>query len=155
MDENRVIGVDNQLPWRLPKDLKRFKEITQGHTIIMGRKTFDSIGKPLPNRRNIILSRQKDLKVIGCEVYETLDQALVHTKGEKEVFVIGGDQIYKLAWPKLDRLYITQVHTKVARGDAYFPEVPPKDWKKTQQEDHAADEKHAFSYSFQIYERQA
>lgn len=153
MDQNRVIGVENQLPWRLPEDLKHFKKTTQHHAVIMGRKTYDSIGKPLPNRRNIVLSRQAGLEIAGCDVCQTIEQALKLCTGDTEVFVIGGEQIYKLAMPYAKRLYVTQVHTKVAKGDAHFPEISAREWKKVSEEDRSADEKHAFAYSFLVFER--
>lgn len=119
MSENRVIGRDNQLPWHISEDLKRFKRITTGHTIIMGRKTYESIGKLLPNRTNIILSRDKEYEVEDAIVAHTFDEAIRRSKGE-EVFVIGGQQIYEESIGRADRIYLTMVHDEID-GDAYFP----------------------------------
>ncbi|HEX3385047.1 MAG TPA: dihydrofolate reductase, partial [Mucilaginibacter sp.] len=118
--ENNAIGKNNQLLWYLPADLKHFKNKTAGHSIIMGRRTFDSVGKPLPNRRNIVVTRQ-DIKIPGCEVAKSIDEALELCKGEEEVFIGGGAEIYKLAMDKTDRIYLTIVH-KMFDADTFFPE---------------------------------
>ena len=144
---NNAIGKDNQLLWHLPTDLKHFKTITSGHTIIMGRKTFDSMGKPLPNRRNIVITRNADLKIEGAEVTQSLDEALEKCTTEHEVFVIGGAEIYKAALEKTDRIYLTRVH-KNFEGDAYFPELDPEKWDEIEREDHPADEKNPIDFSF-------
>jgi len=121
MAENRVIGKDNDMPWGfLPVDLKHFKDTTNGNPVIMGRKTYESIGKPLPNRRNIILSRQ-DIEIDGCEVYSSLEKVLEILKDEDEVFIIGGGHVYKEALPFIDKLYLTHIDLKVD-GDTFFPE---------------------------------
>lgn len=143
---NNAIGKDNQLLWRLPNDLKHFKEITTGHTIIMGRKTYDSVGKPLPNRRNIIITRQ-NINIEGCEVVNSLDAALALCADEREVFIVGGAEIYKQAMKATDCIYLTIVHQNFD-GDTYFPEIKKDEWKETNREDHQPDEKHQFSYSF-------
>ena len=148
---NNAIGKDNQLLWRLPNDLKHFKEITSGHTIIMGRKTYDSVGKPLPNRRNIIITRQ-NIIIEGCEVVNSLDAALALCDDEPEVFIVGGAEIYKQAMNATDRIYLTIVHQNFD-GDTYFPEIKKDEWKETDREDHQTDEKHQFSYSFITLER--
>jgi len=122
MANNRVIGKDNDMPWdRLPIDLKHFKEITNGSPIIMGRKTFESIGKPLPNRTNIIITRNKDLKIENCEIVSSLEKAIELIKEEDEVFIIGGSEIYKEAINKANKLYITLIDLEI-EGDTYFPE---------------------------------
>jgi len=149
--QNNAIGKNNQLLWHLPNDLKHFKDITSGHTIIMGRKTFDSVGKPLPKRRNIIITRQ-DISIEGAEVVHTIDQALALCKGEEEVFIGGGAEIYKMAMPKTDRIYLTVVHQSFD-ADAYFPEIDQNEWKETERENHAADEKNDIPYSFITLER--
>ncbi len=149
--QNHAIGKNNQLLWHLPKDLKHFKEITSGHTIIMGRKTYDSVGKPLPNRRNIVVTRQ-DITIDGCEVVNSLQDALKLAEGVDEVFIVGGAEIYKQAMPLTDRIYLTIVHENF-EGDAYFPEIKEDIWKETAREDYQADEKHAFAYSFITLER--
>lgn len=150
--ENNVIGGNNQLLWRLPNDMKWFKANTTGHTVIMGRKTYDSMGRALPNRRNIIISRNPNLKLEGCEVVGSLDEALQLTAGEKEVFVIGGGEIYKQAWDKADKLYLTRVHTE-KEGDTVIPEIEDSRWIEESREDHSTDEKHPYAYSFIVYNK--
>ena len=152
MAENRVIGRNQALPWRLPADLKRFKALTTGHSVIMGRKTFDTIGKPLPNRRTIVLTRARDWRPAGLEVVHDLDQALALTGQEVEVFVAGGEEIYRQALSRADRMYLTVVHADIA-GDAHFPEFSPAEWAMRDDERHLADERHAFPFSFRCYER--
>lgn len=150
--ENNVIGGNNQLLWRLPNDMKRFKSITTGHTIIMGRKTYESMGRPLPNRRNIIISHQPGLSIEGCEVVHSIDEALQKTTDEKEVFVIGGGQVYGQVWDRADRLYLTRVHTRI-EGDAAIPEIRTDAWTEESRDAHPADEKHGHAYTFIIYNR--
>ncbi len=150
--ENRVIGVNNTLPWRLPNDLKHFRRLTTGHAIVMGRKNYESIGKPLPERTNIIVTRNHDYRASGCLIAHSLDDALALAKGDPEIFVIGGAEIYREALPLADRLYLTQVHSAV-EGDTFFPEINDNAWKETAREQHAADEKHAYAYSFVVLER--
>ena len=148
---NNAIGKDNQLLWRLPNDLKHFKQITSGHTIIMGRKTYDSVGKPLPNRRNIVITRQ-NINIEGCEVVNSLDAALALCTNEPEVFIVGGAEIYKQAMQVTNRIYLTIVHQSFD-GDTYFPEIKTDEWKETEREDYQPDEKHQFAYSFITLER--
>ncbi|NDV80468.1 dihydrofolate reductase [Bacteroides sp. 51] len=150
--ENNVIGGNNQLLWRLPNDMKWFKANTTGNTVIMGRKTYDSMGRALPNRRNIIISRNPDLKLEGCEVVGSLDEALQLVSGENEVFIIGGGEIYKQTWNKANRLYLTRVHTH-KEGDTTIPEIRPDHWAEESREDHPTDEKHPYAYSFIIYNK--
>jgi dihydrofolate reductase len=145
--ENNAIGKDNQLLWKLPTDLKHFQTITLGHTIIMGRKTFDSMGKPLPRRRNIVITRNPDLEIDGAEVTQSLDEALNLCQDEEEVFVIGGAEIYKAALEKTDKIFLTRVHQNF-EGDAYFPELDPKKWVETAREYHEPDEKNPIAFSF-------
>jgi dihydrofolate reductase len=145
--DDNVIGKNNALPWRLPDDLKRFKSLTMGKPIIMGRKTFESIGKPLPGRQNIVISRQRDLEVDGCIVCESLDAALKATDSAPEVCVIGGAEIYRQALPLTDVIYLTRVHASVA-GDVRFPALLPSEWRETSREEHAADDRHAHAFSF-------
>ncbi len=151
-DENRLIGRDNGLPWHLPADLKHFKSITMGHHMIMGRKTFDSIGKPLPGRVSVIVTRQKDLKIEGCMVVNTLDEALEKCKGQEEVFIIGGAQIFNCTMPMATDLYITQIHHQF-EGDTHFPEISEKEWQVVSKEDCNPDEKNEWGYSFINYTR--
>jgi dihydrofolate reductase len=152
MAENRVIGRRNALPWHLPADLKRFKALTMGHAVIIGRKTFDAIGKVLPGRRWIVLTRDARWHRPGVEAVGDLDAAIAALAGEAEVFVAGGAEIYTLALERANRLYATVVHATVD-GDARFPALDPSQWRLVDNEQHGADEKHAFAYSFRRYER--
>jgi dihydrofolate reductase len=149
--ENNAIGKNNQLLWHLPADLKHFKQVTSGRSIIMGRKTYDSVGKPLPNRRNIVVTRQ-DIKIEGCEVVKSVDEGLALCAREDEVFIGGGAEIYKLAMDKTDRIYLTIVH-QVFDADTFFPEIDYNMWKETAREDHQSDEKNKLPYSFITLER--
>lgn len=148
--DNGVIGVKGKLPWKLPADLQYFKKITMGHPIIMGRKTYESIGRPLPGRRNIVLSRIKHLSIPGCEVVSTLEAALQKFGETEEVFVIGGESIYKEALPFAHQLYLTQVHAQV-EGDTYFPHYEKSDWIEISREYHHADSDNQYTYSFVIF----
>jgi len=149
--ENNAIGKSNQLLWHMPNDLKHFKDITSGRTIIMGRKTFDSVGKPLPKRRNIVVTQQ-DITIPGCEVVKSIEDALELCEGEDEVFIGGGAQIYRLAMPLTDRIYLTVIH-KVFDADTFFPSIDKDEWKETKREDFDADEKNPYTYSFITLER--
>jgi dihydrofolate reductase len=149
--ENNAIGKDNQLLWHLPNDLKHFKEITAGHSIIMGRKTFDSVGKPLPKRRNIVVTRQ-DIQIPGCEVVRSIEDGLALCKGEGEVFIGGGAEIYRQAMPLTNRIYLTIVH-KSFDADTFFPELDMSVWQETSREDFEPDDKNALPYSFITLER--
>jgi dihydrofolate reductase len=151
ISENHVIGKDNKLLWYLPNDLKHFKEITSGHTVIMGRKTFDSVGKPLPRRRNIIITRQA-ITIEGCEVVNSIEAALALCVDEEEVFIVGGAEIYKQSMHLTDRIYLTIVH-KVYDGDSFFPQINKTEWKEVFREDHQPDEKNLIPYSFITYEK--
>lgn len=151
ISENHVIGKDNKLLWYLPNDLKHFKEITSGHTVIMGRKTYESVGKPLPRRRNIIITRQAIL-IEGCEVVNSIEAALALCADEEEVFIVGGAEIYKQSMHLTDRIYLTIVH-KVYDGDSFFPEINKSEWREVSREDHQPDEKNAIPYSFITLER--
>ena len=150
--ENRVIGNENALVWHISADLKHFKQLTTGHTVIMGRKTFESIGKALPRRRNIVISRNPDFRVDGCERAGSIEEALEMVEEENEVFVIGGGTIYKELWDRADRLYITLVHT-VVEGDTFIPEIDSSKWKIVDRQDFKAGEKDDFDYSFIDYRR--
>jgi len=151
ISENHVIGKDNKLLWYLPNDLKHFKVITTGHTVIMGRKTYESVGKPLPKRRNIIITRQ-DIIIEGCEVVNSIEAALALCAGEEEVFIVGGAEIYKLAMHLTNRIYLTIVH-KQFDGDSFFPEINKQEWKEVSREDYQPDEKNSLPYSFITLER--
>ncbi len=154
--DNGVIGKANALPWYLSRDLKNFKEVTTGHTVIMGRKTFDSIfarlGKALPNRKNVIITTQTDFQAPAeCIVVHSLDEALEKTKGE-EVFVIGGETIYRLALPLADRLYLTRIHAQI-EGEVKLPEINFSEWNLISEEVWPKDEKNEYDATYQIYER--
>jgi dihydrofolate reductase len=151
ISENHAIGKDNKLLWYLPADLKHFKQITTGHTIIMGRKTYESVGKPLPNRRNIIITRQAII-IDGCEVVNSIDAALALCKDEPEVFIVGGAEIYRQAIKQTDRIYLTIVH-KEFEADSFFPEINKQEWKEVFREDHQPDDKNLLPYSFVTLER--
>ncbi|MEO6980465.1 MAG: dihydrofolate reductase, partial [Mucilaginibacter sp.] len=135
----------------LPNDLKHFKAVTSGHTVIMGRKTYESVGKPLPNRRNIIITRQ-DIAIEGCEVVNSIKAALELCRTEREVFIVGGAEIYKQSMHLTDRIYLTVVH-KQFEADSFFPEIKKTDWVQVSREDHQPDEKNSLPYSFITYER--
>jgi len=144
---NNVIGKDNKLLWRQSADLKRFKELTTGKTVVMGRKTYDSIGKPLPNRRNIVITRQS-IEIPGCEVVNSLEEAL---KLDNEIFIIGGGEIYQKSIILADKIFFTLIQTEV-EGDTYFP-VLGDEWKIESKEDFLKDEKNQFDYQFINYVR--
>lgn len=153
--ENRVIGSQGRIPWHLPADFKRFKELTMGHPIIVGRKTFESIGKPLAGRTNIVITTQNDFGAEGCLVAHSLEDALrlaESAEGASEVFVIGGERIYKLALPKAQTMYLTKVHG-VFGGDAFFPNFNEGEWRLADSEFHKRDEKNPFDFTFLTYER--
>lgn len=151
--ENKEIGKNNQLLWHMPADLKFFKQTTSGHTVIMGRKTFDSVGKPLPNRRNIVITRDTDLRIAGAEVVNSLDEALSITQNEeKPVFIIGGAEIYRQALPKTDLLYLTTIHHQFD-ADTFFPEFDRNEWEVLSSEPHQADEKNKYDYTFEVLKR--
>ena len=152
MSENRVIGHEGRLPWHLSADLRRFKQLTMGHTIVMGRKTFESIGRPLPGRNSIVVTRQQGYAPPGVGVAASLDDAVRMAAGDSEAFFIGGGEIYRQMLPQSERIYLTLVHAEMS-GDTYFPELPPDQWRLSRRVDHAADEKNEFPFSFLVYER--
>lgn len=154
MDENRVIGYKNELPWHLPEDLKHFKRVTMGHPIIMGRKTFESIGRPLPGRENIIISRQEDYKKEGCRVMNSLEEVeeLIGKKSADEYFVIGGAEIFKELLPLADRLYITFIHEEF-EGDTLFPPFIMNEWELVSTEQGLKNDQNPYDYEFLVYER--
>lgn len=152
-DKQGGIGKDNALLWHLPNDLKRFKAITSGHPIIMGRKTYDSIGRPLPNRLNIIISQNKDLKIEGCLVVHNLQDAVTAAEG-KDVFILGGGSIYEQAMSIADKIYLTLVDVSL-EADTHFPNIDEEVWKVISTEQHTKDEKHQYEYQFIDLERKA
>lgn len=151
---NRVIGASGTLPWHLPEDLKRFKRLTMGHHLILGRRTFDSIGRALPGRRMLVLSRGRPRLPPEVRHAPDLDRALARAQaaGDEEVFVAGGAEIYRLALPRADRMYLTRVHARV-EGDVLFPEVCWSRWERLELEDRPADERHAHPFSFELWRR--
>src|SRR5262245_1248967 len=152
VSENGVIGRDGSLPWRLPADMARFKALTMGHPIIMGRHTYESIGRPLPGRRNIVVSSRPDYAPAGVDVVPSWRAALERVRGEPEVFVIGGAVLYRHALPHVNRLYLTRVEAEI-EGDTVY-EVPDlANWKLVSEERRPADSQHPFSFSFKVYER--
>lgn len=152
MDRARVIGKDGQLPWHLPADLRRFKALTMGHPIIMGRRTHESIGRPLPGRQNIVLTRQRAFQAPGCDCFGSLADAIQRLPAAAAPFVIGGAAVYAEALPVARMLYITQVDADVA-GDVYFPDIDDHEWRQVSSEHHPADDKHAFDFRFLALER--
>lgn len=152
ISENNAIGKNNELLWYLPKDLRHFKTITSGHTVIMGRKTYESVGKPLPKRRNIIITRNTELTVDGAEVVHTIEDALELCKSDEEVFIIGGAEIYKMAMKHTDKIFLTVVHESF-EADAFFPEIDRNLWVETAAEKHLPDEKNNLSFTFSTLER--
>ena len=152
MDKKGVIGRNNALPWHLSDDLKNFKKLTMGKPIIMGRKTHDSIGKPLPGRKNIIITRNKNYTAQGCQVYHTLDEALSLCADEEEVIIIGGRDIYELALPHAHRIYLTEVHADV-EGDVYFPDIDRVEWDEIERIPFEADDKNDYPFSCLILEK--
>jgi dihydrofolate reductase len=154
-DEGNVIGKDNRLPWYLPNDLKYFKNQTWGMPILMGRKTFESIGKPLMGRKSIVITRSKAWKHEGVFIVHTIEEAIESATrlGAKEIFVIGGAEIFRTAFPKADRIYLTRIHHRF-EGDAYFPDLPEKEWQLMQSRFCEPDEKNAYAHTFQVWQRQ-
>ena len=150
--ENGVIGRAGGLPWRLPDDWKFFKQLTVDHTVIMGRKTFDEIQRPLANRRNVVISRNPAFRPHGVTVVPSLREALALGATEPEVFVIGGAEVYRQALPRADRLYLTVVHADV-EGDTFFPKYDSAGWALEEERHHPADEKHAYPFTFRRYTR--
>lgn len=152
LTENNVIGNGNVLPWRMSDDLKRVKALTMGHHLIMGRKTYESIGRPLPGRTTIIITRQKGFKAEGCIVVSSLKEAIQAAAHDSEAFVFGGGEIFHQALPLADRMYLTRIHTTIS-GDTHFPEIDSKEWKLIDQKEFTADEKNQFACSVITYDR--
>lgn len=153
--ENNVIGKNNQLLWHLPKDMKFFKNVTWGMPVVMGRKTFESLGsKPLNGRKNIIITRQPGWKSEDVSVVNSVDaaSALANELGYKEIFIIGGGEIYMIAYERANKIYMTRVHTEL-EGDTYFPVIEKDDWKLMSNVDNPSDEKHKYAFSFQLWEK--
>lgn len=152
MANNRVIGANNSLPWKLPADLRYFRRLTTGHHVIMGRKNYESIGRPLPDRVNIVVSGQTAYQAPGCHVVRSIEEALQMAAGDSEVFVIGGATIYAQTLQRADRLYVTRINAEIP-GDTVFPEFDEDAWLETTREEHPADEHNPYDYSFITLER--
>lgn len=151
MTRNRVIGRDGGMPWHLPADLRHFRAVTLDHPVIMGRRTYESIGRPLPKRRNIVVTRDAAFDAPGCELAASPDAAL-ELAGDTEVMLIGGGRLYAELLPRTTRIHLTVIETRL-EGDTYFPELAPEEWQEVSREDHAADEDNPYAYSFRVLER--
>lgn len=149
--ENNAIGKNNQLLWHMPADLKHFKNVTKGHSIIMGRKTYDSVGKPLPHRRNIVVTHQH-ITIPGCDIVKSIAEGIALCEGESEVFIGGGAEIYRQAMDKTDRIYLTIIHHNFD-ADTFFPQIDYQNWKETARADYQPDEKNPYPYSFITLEK--
>ena len=157
MGKNRVIGKDNDIPWHLPDDFKFFKETTKGHFVIMGRKNFESLPpkfKPLPDRPNLVITRQKGYQAEGVRILHSIEEALevARENGEKEAFIIGGGEIYRMGLSLSDRIYLTEIDGEFA-GQVTFPKFSTKEWKEVSREHHSQDERHNFAFDFVIYDK--
>jgi dihydrofolate reductase len=149
---NNVIGRDGGLPWHLPDDLRQFKRLTTGKAVIMGRSTYESIGRPLPDRRNIVMTRNAEYVADGCDVVSSVSEAMDAVEGVEEVMIIGGGQVYRDFLPLADRIYLTRVQAEL-EGDTYFPEIDEAAWRLVSSEHHAADEKHRYAFDVMVFER--
>ncbi|RRJ93734.1 dihydrofolate reductase [Flavobacterium macacae] len=148
--ENNALGKDNDLLWHLPDDFKRFKQITSGHYIIMGRKTFESFPKPLPNRTHVIITRQKNYHPEGCIIVDSMEKAIEACPKDETIFIIGGGEIYTLGMDFADTIELTRVHENF-EADTFFPEIDNTKWKLTSEEHHPADERHKFNFTYQTF----
>ncbi|SRX73433.1 dihydrofolate reductase [Aequorivita antarctica] len=151
--ENNELGKDNGLLWHLPDDFKRFKQLTTGHHIIMGRKTFESFPRPLPNRTHLIITRNKDYKKEGAVVVHSMEEALKISEKDDQPFIIGGGEIYKMGLPFTDKIELTRVHGTFPDADTFFPSFPEKEWLLISEVEHEKDERHKFSFSYQTWVR--
>ncbi|HEY5994679.1 MAG TPA: dihydrofolate reductase [Gallionellaceae bacterium] len=152
MAHNRTIGINNTLPWRCPEDLKRFKALTMGHHIVMGRKTYDSIGKPLPGRTTVVVTRNRALNIEGCVMAYSLQEAIAACEGDAEIFIVGGAELYAQALPLADTLYLTEILQDVA-GDAHFPEFDTLRWLETSREKRTQETPQPLEFHFVTYKR--
>lgn len=152
MDYNRVIGINNDIPWHIPHDLKRFKRLTSGHTVIMGRKTFESLGKPLTKRRNIVITSRADYKVQGIEVVKSVEDAIRIADKKQENFVVGGANTYEEFLPFADKLYLTLIKAQF-KGDTYFPKIDDAKWEEVEEENHMTDDEKKIQFSYKTYVR--
>lgn len=152
MDENRVIGKDNDIPWRIPRDWEYVRQVTSGHSIIMGRKNFQSLGKALKNRRNIVLTRNENLKFEGCEMAHSIEEVFEQCRDEEEIFIFGGEGIYRLFLPYVEKMYLTKVHHEF-EGDTFFPEIDYSNWEEVSVKKGVRDEQNLYEYDFHVYIR--
>ena len=152
MAQNRTIGINNTLPWRCPEDLKHFKSLTMGHHMIMGRKTYDSIGKPLPGRMTVVVTRNSGLKIEGCIVTHSLEQAIAACAGDDEIFIVGGAELYTQALPLADTIYLTEIQQEVM-GDAHFPAFRRQEWREMAREPRTQEIPQPLTYHFVTYQR--
>ena len=152
MANNRVIGINNTLPWHLPADLKHFKTLTMGHHILMGRKTYESIGKPLPGRTSVVITRNHDYRAEGVTIAHTLEEAIALSDDDTEIFIIGGAELYRQAIQLSDRIYLTEIELETT-GDAHFTELDKNVWQESSRISHAPDEKNLHHYHFVSYDR--
>ncbi|MFD1768243.1 dihydrofolate reductase [Sphingobacterium suaedae] len=150
--ENNAIGKNNQMLWHLPDDFRYFKQQTLGHSIIMGRKTYESIGKPLPERRNIVLTKDQEWLAEDVDVANSIPEILTYCRDEREIFIIGGANVYAQTLALAQKVLLTRVHASI-QGDAYFPELPSSEWKLSSKREHPKDDRHAYDFTFQIWER--
>ena len=152
---NNAIGYQNELLYHIKADMQRFRQLTTGHTVIMGRKTFESLpGGALPDRRNIVLSRSTQLVLTGAEVYPSLEEALKHCAEDEEVFIMGGASVYRQAMPLADKLFMTEIDAEAAEADVYFPAIDPEIWHEKKRDVHRADDRHPCDFAFVDYEKQ-
>ncbi len=154
MAKNRTIGVNNTLPWRCPEDLKHFKSLTMGHHMIMGRKTFDSIGKALPGRTSVVVTRCRELKIDGCLIAHSLPEAIAACAGDEQIYIVGGAEIYTQAMPLADTLYITEIQQDV-EGDAHFPDFDKSQWLEVSRDIHTQEFPEPLEYHFVTYRRKS
>jgi len=155
VSNNNAIGIDNDLPWHMPADLKYFKETTKGHYVLMGRKSFDSVGRPLPGRTNIIITRNTEFQHSGIHVFNTISDGLLFAKNaeQEELFILGGSNIYSQTQNIWDKLYITKVDVHIPNATAFFPDINYKDWDLISEDPHKANEKNKYDYNFCLYQR--
>ena len=151
--KNNELGKDNGMIWHLPDDFKRFKKLTSDHYIIMGRRTFDSLDKPLPNRTNVVITRNKNYKKEGATVVHTMEEALEISEGDSQPFIIGGGEIYKMGLPFADKIELTRVHGTFDDADTFFPEFSKEEWKLISEVEHGKDEKHKYSFTYETWLR--
>ena len=152
MARNRVIGINNTLPWHLPADLKHFKALTMGHHIVMGRKTYESIGKPLPGRTSVVITRNRELKIDGCVMSRSLQEAIAACGSDEEIFIVGGAEIFEQALSLTDTLYVTEIQQDIA-GDTHFPVFDKKLWREVSREQHSQEIPQPLEYHFVTYQR--